>query len=128
MRWPAVAGSKPLSPWPPTARWLVITEDFVRGDALQLGGGVFEFALQISHVGFHLAEGLGECNIACNGLQLGRGDTTALGLKGLQFAADGVELSENTGVEEGVVVEIKYANGLKPDSGNLDSKIISKKR
>lgn len=46
----------------------------------------------------------------------------------VKAVADGVvELAENTGVEEGVVVEIKHTNGLKTRYGNLDSKLSVKK-
>lgn len=46
----------------------------------------------------------------------------------VKAAADGiVELVENSGVEEGVVVEIKHANGLKTRYGNLDPNISVKK-
>lgn len=46
----------------------------------------------------------------------------------VKAAADGVvELVENSGVEEGVVVEIKHANGLKTRYGNLDANILVKK-
>ena len=46
----------------------------------------------------------------------------------VKAVADGiVEIAENTGVEEGVVVEIKHANGLKTRYGNLDAKILVKK-
>lgn len=46
----------------------------------------------------------------------------------VKAAADGVvELVENTGVEEGVVVEIKHANGLRTRYGNLDSDVSVKK-
>jgi len=38
-----------------------------------------------------------------------------------------VELTENSGVEEGVVVEIKHANGLKTRYGNLDANVLVKK-
>jgi murein DD-endopeptidase MepM/ murein hydrolase activator NlpD len=38
-----------------------------------------------------------------------------------------VELVENSGVEEGVVVEIKHANGLKTRYGNLDANVLVKK-
>ena len=38
-----------------------------------------------------------------------------------------VELAENSGVEEGVVVEIKHANGLKTRYGNLDANVLVKK-
>jgi len=38
-----------------------------------------------------------------------------------------VEKAENTGVEEGVVIEIKHANGLKTRYGNLDEKLLIKK-
>lgn len=46
----------------------------------------------------------------------------------VKAVADGVvELAENSGVEEGVVVEIKHANGLKTKYGNLDAKLLVKK-
>lgn len=46
----------------------------------------------------------------------------------VKAAADGVvELVENSGVEEGVVVEIKHANGLKTRYGNLDPDVSVKK-
>lgn len=46
----------------------------------------------------------------------------------VKAVADGVvELAENTGVEEGVVVEIKHANGLKTRYGNLDPNLSIKK-
>ena len=46
----------------------------------------------------------------------------------VKVAADGVvELVENSGVEEGVVVEIKHANGLKTRYGNLDANVLVKK-
>lgn len=46
----------------------------------------------------------------------------------VKSAADGVvELVENSGVEEGVVVEIKHANGLKTRYGNLDANVLVKK-
>lgn len=46
----------------------------------------------------------------------------------VKAAAEGiVELIENSGVEEGVVVEIKHANGLKTRYGNLDSNVLVKK-
>ena len=46
----------------------------------------------------------------------------------VKAAADGVvELIENSGVEEGVVVEIKHANGLKTRYGNLDANVLVKK-
>jgi murein DD-endopeptidase MepM/ murein hydrolase activator NlpD len=46
----------------------------------------------------------------------------------VKAAADGVvEVAENTGVEEGVVVEIKHANGLKTRYGNLDANLSVKK-
>ncbi|MDR3595484.1 M23 family metallopeptidase [Clostridium sp.] len=46
----------------------------------------------------------------------------------VKAAADGVvELVENSGVEEGVVVEIKHANGLKTRYGNLDADVSVKK-
>lgn len=38
-----------------------------------------------------------------------------------------MEVAENTGVEEGVVVEIKHANGLKTRYGNLDANLSVKK-
>ena len=46
----------------------------------------------------------------------------------VKAAAEGVvEVVENTGVEEGVVVEIKHANGLKTRYGNLDENVLVKK-
>jgi murein DD-endopeptidase MepM/ murein hydrolase activator NlpD len=46
----------------------------------------------------------------------------------VKAAADGVvELVENSGVEEGIVVEIKHANGLKTRYGNLDPNVLVKK-
>ncbi|MFT8348614.1 peptidoglycan DD-metalloendopeptidase family protein [Clostridium saccharoperbutylacetonicum] len=46
----------------------------------------------------------------------------------VKAAADGVvELVENSGVEEGVVIEIKHANGLKTRYGNLDADVSVKK-
>lgn len=46
----------------------------------------------------------------------------------VKAAAEGVvELIENSGVEEGVVVEIKHANGLKTRYGNLDANVMVKK-
>ena len=46
----------------------------------------------------------------------------------VKAVADGVvELAENSGVEEGVVVEIKHANGLKTRYGNLDANVLVKK-
>ncbi len=46
----------------------------------------------------------------------------------VKVAADGiVQLAENSGVEEGVVVEVKHANGLKTRYGNLDANILVKK-
>ncbi|WP_026887529.1 M23 family metallopeptidase [Clostridium beijerinckii] len=46
----------------------------------------------------------------------------------VKAAADGiVEVAENSGVEEGVVVEIKHANGLKTRYGNLDANLSVKK-
>lgn len=46
----------------------------------------------------------------------------------VKAVADGVvELAENSGVEEGVVVEIKHANGLKTKYGNLDANLLVKK-
>jgi len=46
----------------------------------------------------------------------------------VKAAADGVvELVENSGVEEGMVVEIKHANGLKTRYGNLDANVSVKK-
>lgn len=46
----------------------------------------------------------------------------------VKAVADGVvEVAENTGVEEGVVVEIKHANGLKTRYGNLDPNLSIKK-
>ncbi|WP_077860486.1 M23 family metallopeptidase [Clostridium sp. BL-8] len=45
----------------------------------------------------------------------------------VKAAADGVvDFAENTGVEEGVVVEIKHANGLKTRYGNLDANLSVK--
>ncbi|AGX41543.1 M23 family metallopeptidase [Clostridium saccharobutylicum] len=45
----------------------------------------------------------------------------------VKAAADGVvDLVENSGVEEGVVVEIKHANGLKTRYGNLDANVSVK--
>jgi murein DD-endopeptidase MepM/ murein hydrolase activator NlpD len=38
-----------------------------------------------------------------------------------------VEIAENSGVEEGFVVEIKHANGLKSRYGNLDANLLVKK-
>jgi murein DD-endopeptidase MepM/ murein hydrolase activator NlpD len=38
-----------------------------------------------------------------------------------------IELVENSGVEEWVVVEIKHANGLKTRYGNLDANVLVKK-
>ncbi|WP_238917889.1 M23 family metallopeptidase [Clostridium sp. YIM B02555] len=46
----------------------------------------------------------------------------------VKAAADGVvELAENSGVEEGVVIEIKHANGLRTRYGNLDADVSVKK-
>ena len=46
----------------------------------------------------------------------------------VKAVADGiVELAENSGVEEGVTVEIKHANGLKTRYGNLDTNLSVKK-
>jgi len=46
----------------------------------------------------------------------------------VKAVADGVvELAENTGVEEGAVVEIKHANGLKTRYGNLNANLSVKK-
>ena len=46
----------------------------------------------------------------------------------VKAVADGVvELAENSGVEEGVVIEIKHANGLKTKYGNLDANLLVKK-
>jgi len=46
----------------------------------------------------------------------------------VKAAADGVvELVDNSGVEEGVVVEIKHANGLRTRYGNLDANVLVKK-
>lgn len=46
----------------------------------------------------------------------------------VKAAAEGVvELVENSGVEEGMVVEIKHANGLKTRYGNLDANVLVKK-
>ena len=46
----------------------------------------------------------------------------------VKAAAEGVvELTENSGVEEGVIVEIKHANGLKTRYGNLDANVLVKK-
>lgn len=45
----------------------------------------------------------------------------------VKAAADGVvDLVENSGVEEGIVVEIKHANGLKTRYGNLDEDVSVK--
>ena len=45
----------------------------------------------------------------------------------VKAAADGVvEIVENSGVEEGVVVQIKHANGLKTRYGNLDPNVSVK--
>ncbi|EHI97464.1 Peptidase M23 [Clostridium sp. DL-VIII] len=45
----------------------------------------------------------------------------------VKASADGVvDFAENTGVEEGVVVEIKHANGLKTRYGNLDANLSVK--
>ncbi|WP_294405714.1 M23 family metallopeptidase [uncultured Clostridium sp.] len=45
----------------------------------------------------------------------------------VKAAADGVvNLVENSGVEEGIVVEIKHANGLKTRYGNLNEKVSVK--
>ena len=45
----------------------------------------------------------------------------------VKAAADGVvDLVENSGVEEGVVVEIKHANGLKTKYGNLNENVSVK--
>lgn len=46
----------------------------------------------------------------------------------VKAAAEGVvELVDNSGVEEGMVVEIKHANGLKTRYGNLDANVLVKK-
>jgi len=46
----------------------------------------------------------------------------------VKAAADGiVELVENSGVEEGMVIEIKHANGLRTRYGNLDANVLVKK-
>jgi murein DD-endopeptidase MepM/ murein hydrolase activator NlpD len=46
----------------------------------------------------------------------------------VKAVADGVvEIAENTGVEEGMVVQIKHANGLKTRYGNLDANLPVKK-
>jgi murein DD-endopeptidase MepM/ murein hydrolase activator NlpD len=46
----------------------------------------------------------------------------------VKAAADGVvDIAENSGVEEGVVVEIKHANGLRTRYGNLDADVSVKK-
>lgn len=46
----------------------------------------------------------------------------------VKASAEGiVELIENSGVEEGVVLEIKHANGLKTRYGNLDENVLVKK-
>jgi murein DD-endopeptidase MepM/ murein hydrolase activator NlpD len=46
----------------------------------------------------------------------------------VKAAAEGVvEFVENSGVEEGVVVEIKHTNGLKTRYGNLDANVMVKK-
>ncbi|MCE5221539.1 MAG: M23 family metallopeptidase [Clostridium sp.] len=46
----------------------------------------------------------------------------------IKAPAEGVvELVENSGVEEGVVVEIKHTNGLKTRYGNLDANVLVKK-
>ena len=45
----------------------------------------------------------------------------------VKAAAEGVvDLVENSGVEEGIVVEIKHANGLKTRYGNLDENVLVK--
>ena len=45
----------------------------------------------------------------------------------VKAAADGVvEIVENSGVEEGVVVQIKHANGLKTRYGNLNPNVLVK--
>lgn len=45
----------------------------------------------------------------------------------VKAAADGVvDLVENSGVEEGIVVEIKHANGLKTKYGNLNENVSVK--
>lgn len=45
----------------------------------------------------------------------------------VKAAADGVvSLVENSGVEEGVIVEVKHANGLKTRYGNLDANVLVK--
>jgi murein DD-endopeptidase MepM/ murein hydrolase activator NlpD len=47
----------------------------------------------------------------------------------VKAAAEGiVEIAENTGVEEGIVVEIKHANGLRTRYGNLDASSLSVKK
>ncbi len=46
----------------------------------------------------------------------------------VKAAADGiVDVVENSGVEEGMVIEIKHANGLKTRYGNLDPNVSVKK-
>ena len=46
----------------------------------------------------------------------------------VKAAAEGiVELVENSGVEEGMVIEIKHTNGLKTRYGNLDENVLVKK-
>ena len=46
----------------------------------------------------------------------------------VKAAAEGiVELVENSGVEEGMVIEIKHTNGLKTRYGNLDANVLVKK-
>lgn len=45
----------------------------------------------------------------------------------VKAAADGVvSLVENSGVEEGMIIEIKHANGLKTRYGNLDPNVLVK--
>ena len=45
----------------------------------------------------------------------------------VKAAADGVvDLVENSGVEEGIIIEIKHANGLKTRYGNLDANVLVK--
>ena len=45
----------------------------------------------------------------------------------VKAAADGiVELVENSGVEEGVIVQIKHANGMKTRYGNLNPEVLVK--
>lgn len=46
----------------------------------------------------------------------------------VKAAADGiVDVVENSGVEEGMIIEIKHANGLKTRYGNLDPNVSVKK-